>query len=555
MNDDWTGSRERSAFGALVVLILAPIVAQGLWRPLGHVLGTTGSAGAITGAALAIGGATVLVHRLRPRKAQLLALGSGVLVAIGACAGLALGRAGLLTLLSVAVAMAFLVRRLFPQLPASLDGLATRHKVLTALYLVVALASLISTTRVSIFMGDPARGDQQAVPGESFLETHSCLTAYVHASTLSRQHVDNLYAESFWQGADGRPARSGGADNPYRPFLLDYYAYPPPFLLVMAPLVPLDGDYTAQRALWFGLNGLLLAVGLWIVARWLDGPGTHRVLLLAPIFFASLPVLVTLQVGNFQIAVVMISILAMVAFQRERAALGGALLAFAILSKISPGVLGVLLLAQRRFRAAAWTAGFGVLLLILSVLVFGKNPLWSFLTYTLPRLSSGEALAFLDDTPFSIITNMAPFGLPFKLRLAGLEVGEPWAVARQVGRVYTFVLLFVAVVAALRRPADRRDQALVWMSLLGLAALQSPFAPGYTLMALLWALTLLTMEVRTLRAGVALVLLWVGLAILPPWRNQSVLVAQSLLQSTLAVGVPIWLILRAARTPRSFSPA
>jgi hypothetical protein len=127
----------------------------------------------------------------------------------------------------------------------------------------------------------------------------------------------------------------------------------------------LQGDFPAQRALWFGINGLLLAVGLWILARWLDGdgPGSHRVLLLAPVFLGSLPVLGTLQIGNFQIAVVMLSILAMVAFHQDRNVIGGALLAFAILSKISPGIFGVYLLSQRRFRSAAWTAGFGVFFL------------------------------------------------------------------------------------------------------------------------------------------------------------------------------------------------
>ena len=234
-------------------------------------------------------------------------------------------------------------------------------------------------------------------------------------------------------------------------------------------------------------------------------------LLLAPPFFASVPLLVTLQVGNFQIAVVVISVLAMVAFQRDRPVLGGALLAFAILSKISPGVLGIVLLAQRRFRGAAWTAAFGVFFLSLSVLTLGINPMKSFLTYVLPRLGSGAAFAFMDDTPFNILTNMAPFGLPFKIQLMGLDVGDPWVIARRIGRIYSVCLAILAVVAA-RSPADRRTQATIWMSLLVLAALQSPFAPGYVSIGLLWAITLLASSVRSLRGGVCLVLLWLLLS-------------------------------------------
>jgi hypothetical protein len=549
MNEDWTRSFERSAFAALVAVLLAPVVAQGLWRPVVHLLGPAGDAGLVTGAAVAIAVAVVLVRCLRPRRAQLLSFGLGVLVAIGATVGLSLAVAGLLTLLSVALLTSLLAQRLFPRIPSSLDGLARRHKGLTVLYAVVALLSFVSVARVSIFMGDPARIDYQVLPGEKFIETHSCLTAYVRADTLSRADVENLYEPRWWHGTHGLPLRPADVEDPYRPFILDYYAYPPPFLLAMAPLAPLDGDFLAQRALWFGLNGLLLAAGLWILARWIDGANAHRVLLLAPIFFASLPVLAALQIGNFQIAVVVLAVLAMVAFHDGRESTGGALLAFTILSKISPGVLGVVLLAQRRWRSVAWSVGFGVLFVALSVLTLGVDPLASFVTYTLPRLGSGEAFAFLDDEAFSILTNMSPFGLPFKLELMGLDVGDPWILARRLGRGYSVVLVVLAVQAALRRPGDRRTKALTWMSLLMLASLQSPFAPGYTLIALLWAITLLATEVRTLRGGIALVLLWLGLVVVVPWPDLSLFAAHSILQSVLAMVVPVWLIFRAGRRP------
>lgn len=544
MSATWTQSAERSAFAAILALLLAPVVAQGLWRPLVHLFGPAGDAASITGAALAVSGAVVLARRLRARRAPLIAPGLGLAVAALATLAASLGIAGAVALSCVALAAAFLSERVFPALPASLDGLARRHKVLTALYTAMALFSLTSVARTSVFMGDPTQVDRQAIPGEKFLETHSCLTAYVQADTLSRAGVDNLYDPKWWHGAGGLPPLPPGAPSPYRPFVLDYYAYPPPFLLAMAPLAPLSGDFPAQRALWFGINGLLLAAGLWIVARFIDGPNAHRVLLLAPIFFASLPVLATLQVGNFQIAVVILAVLSMVAFHRRRDAAGGALLAFAILSKISPGVLGVVLLAQRRWRSAASAAAFGLAFFALSAALLGVGPIASFLTFTLPRLGSGEVFAFLDDEPFSILTNMSLFGLPFKLQLLGLDVGDPWALGRALIRVYTVLLTVLAVIVALRDAGDRRNQAVTWMSLLVLAALQSPFAPGYTLIGLLWALTLLATEVTTLRGGVALALLWLGLAVVIPWPDLSLFAIQSILQSTLAVAVSCWLLLR-----------
>lgn len=536
-------SAERSAFTALLVLLAAPVIAQGLWRPLTHVLGPAGSSDVVTGSALAIASAIAIGHRLRPSHTSLPSLALGCAVALGASAGLSLGLTGLMTLLGVAATVAPLVCRLPAKLPAALDGLFRLRRGLSALYVVVALLAVVSTTRLSVFMGDPTRVELQAIPGAEFISTHSCLTAYVHAATLSREGVDNLYAERWWHGAHGLPPRAAGAENPYDPFLLDYYAYPPPFLLMMAPLGPLDGDFPAQRALWFGLNALLLGIGLWLTSRWLDGPHASRTLVLAPLFFGSLPILVTLQIGNFQIAVVVLAVLAMVAFDRDRHALGGALLAFTILAKISPGLLGVYLLVQRRWRSAAWTAGFGVFFLALSLLTEGVNPLVSFLSPTLARISSGETFKFLDDTVFNIVTNMAPFGLPFKLGLMGIEIDDPWSVAGPIGRVYTVALLILTVIAA-RRNRDRRGQALTWLSLLVLAALQSPFAPGYVTIGLLWAVTLLAVEVRRPRGGVALVLLWLGLTVVLPTGDERLLAVYSVLQSLLTIGVSIWLVTR-----------
>ncbi len=541
MNHDATRSPERAAFGALSALLLAPVIAQGVWHPLQHVFGSAGSASAITWAALAVAAVVVLLQLVLPRRKLALSLALGSLVAVAARVAGSLGLPGLLTLICVDVATAFLVQWLLPQLPTSLDGLGKRHRLLTGLYVVLALAAVVSMARVSVFIGDPTRVDQQVVPGEKFLETHSCLTAYVHAAKLSQQRVDNLYAEQWWHGAHGLPPLPAGVENPYRPFLLDYYAYPPPFLLIMAPLAPLAGDFPAQRALWFGINGLLLAVGLWILARWVDGPGSHRVLLLAPVFLGSLPVLGTLQIGNFQIAVVMLSILAMVAFHQDRNVIGGALLAFAILSKISPGIFGIYLLAQRRFRSAAWTAGFGVFFLLLSLLLHGVSPIQSFLTYTLTRISSGEAFSFLAEGQFNVLTNMSLFGFPFKLQLLGVAVSDPWTVARRLGRIYSVVLVLLAFFAAYRQ-GDRRTQALTWMSLLVLSALQSPFAPGYVIIGLLWAITLLAVEVQSARGAVTLLVLWIVLTIVPH-LSVSLLGIFSILQSAVTIGVPIWLII------------
>jgi len=541
-----TGSLERPAFAALWAVLLAPVLAHGLWRPLLHLGGRSGTASAVTFSALAVSGTVGVVQALRPKQTPLLSLALSGLVAIAASVGWSLGWPGLLTLLIVAAVIAFLLLRLSARLPTTLDGLAKRHKLLFALYVVLALAAVTKTAQLSIFIGDPTRTDLQALPGNTFTETHSCLTAYVRAANLGGQGVDNLYEDHFWHGSHGLPPLPPGVENPYRPFHLDNFSYPPPFLLLVSPLIPLSGDFLAQRALWFGLNGLLLALGLWVVARFIDGPAAHRVLLLAPLFFGTLPLLLTLQIGNFQIATVVLSLIAMVAFDRGRLATGGAVLALTILGKVSPGILGVVLLVQRRIRSAAMTAGFGVVFVALCVLRFGTSPIKSFLTYALPRLSSGRAFPFMA-TEVGILTNMSPFGFPFKLHFLGFDVGDPWHLARRLAQVYTLALILLAIVAA-RRQRDRRDQVVTWMALLVLAALQSPFAPGYVMIALLWATTLLAVEVRSARGGFGLVLLWLLLLAVPPGLRPATLAVQSMVQTVAIIGVSVWLIVRRPRS-------
>ena len=537
-------SPERAGFHALVALLLSPILAQGAWRPLGHFFGLAGDAVSITLAALAIAAvASLCAWRGRSTTTALIVGGAAAAALAGA---LSLGLTGLFTILLVAAGNAALLRWWTPLLPASLDGLATLHPRLTALYVVMALVSLSATARQTVFAGDPTRVDMEVMPGIPFLDSHSCLTAYVRAEALADQGVKNLYDDTWWYGSTGLPPRPEGAEDPYQPFELDNFSYPPPFLLVLAPLAPWRGDFLAQRALWFGLNGGLIAFGLWFVTRWLNGPGAHRALLLATLFFGTVPVLLVLQIGNFHLATVILSILAMAAFDRRRDAVGGALLALTILSKISPGVLGVVLLVQRRFRSAAFAAGLGALLFAVALLRYGLEPLQAFVAYALPRLSSGAAFPPMA-TEAGLSTNLSLFGFAFKLQHVGFDVGDPWAVGRVIGRMYTLGVVLLSVMVV-RRGGDRREQAIRWMALLTVAAMQSPFAPGYASFGLLWAITLLSVEVRRPIGAVGLFALWLAAFIAPPGLSAPGLV-WSMTQTVLILVASVWLILRPSQSP------
>lgn len=535
---------ERWLFTALVAVMLAPIVSQALDRPLSSLLGEAPGGAPITAAAIAIalcgwlfgaakGGVRLAVS---VALALLMALGIGLASGVTSSGAIALGTASLTVLA--------LVRWLPPRLPPALDGLFGRHRALTLVYVAAALLSIVQVGRVSVFMADPTRTDAQVVPGLEFLEHHSCLTAYVRGGELAKDRVDNLYLADRWPSTVDLEVRP---ETPFSPFDVDAFFYPPPFLLLAELLAPLRGDFLAQRAAWFGLNSLLLAFGLWIGARAFGGSRWHRPLLLAPLFFASLPVLTILQVGQAQAAVVIAAVLGMLALEVGRPAIGGFALALATASKVSPGIFGVVLLVQRRWRAVAWTAACGLLLLLLAWIAYGSDPLISWITYALPRLGSGEAFAEMLNHPESAALNLSPSGTPYKLALLGLELSDPWSIARGVNTIFTLLVIALAVIGAHRHRSDRgaslTSRALGWMALLFLTALRSPFAPAYVAFAFLWALTILSVEVKTRRVAAGLVCLFVAATILPPIS----LVGQMLFVSfveVITIGMAIWLVAR-----------
>ena len=92
--------------------------------------------------------------------------------------------------------------------------------------------------------------------------------------------------------------------------------------------------------------------------------------------------------------IIMIVVAALPAFETRRNALGGALLGFAIVSKIFPGLLLAFLVLQRKWRAASWTVGWTLVYCVIAFAVVGPKPFTAFIEYQMPRLASGEAFWF-----------------------------------------------------------------------------------------------------------------------------------------------------------------
>lgn len=534
---------ERLATAALAALVLSPILLQGLWCPLAVTLRAPHGGLPLTGASLVVAAAAAAGHA-RGLTRQKTTLGTA---AAASALGVAVGRgdggstvAAVLGLVGVAIFASTLVPWMVARLPTDLDGLARRKKLVAALVMVVSLGAVAQSARLSTFVGDPSRTELSLIPSIPFIVRHSCLTAYVQGARLAARGDENLYDADNWPDLRRSP-RALAAQEEYAPFSLDAFAYPPPFLLLpRALLLPL-ADFRSQRAVWFAFNALVLALGLWAVAAWVGGSGHVRAVLLLPAVWVSLPTLLTLQVGNVHATILALAMLAMVAFECERPALGGALLAFAVCAKLSPGLLVILLLLRRRFREVAWTAAFAGVLVVLGVAVLGLAPFKAFVLYQMPRLGTGEALSFLaNEEGFAI--NLSPFGLPFKLAHLGVDVGDVWATARAVNGPFSVVIVLLTALAA-RRHDGRRVQAMIWLTVLTLGTLRSPFAPGYVLVPLLWMFSLWAAEIRGAGGVAALAAGWVLLGHTPPLPVTQ-LVVVTLAQQVLLVVVLVYLLSR-----------
>ena len=356
-------------------------------------------------------------------------------------------------------------------------------KALSGVATALAIGQLAVLT---VFMVSPDKVGYSTVPGSGWELRHSCLSAYFMAAEAAGRGQD-FYDDSLYNSADDtgvgvRKAKTIGS------FGIDVYEYPPPFLLLPRALGTLTTDFLHLRALWFGLNVAFVVAAMLAVARRMGPAIGTRAVLLMPLTFAGMSMLNTLQKGNIQVVVIAMAVLAMSWFERQRFAPAAALLAYSILAKLYPGVLGVYLLAQKRWRAAAWTAAMGIVLLALTVADIGPAPFARFVHF-LPGVLSGEAFPAFRN-PGAMGINLSIPGLAFKAKLFGVP-GMGFGAAKVLGWIYTVILLW-AVVRAARRPQTEAEKPLVWLSIILLATLRSPFLPQtYGVVPAIWLVTLL----------------------------------------------------------------
>jgi hypothetical protein len=242
------------------------------------------------------------------------------------------------------------------------------------LWLVVALVGVAQVGRLSTFMTD-ADFDWFLSTRHPFLAKHECANAYFYPAELNLRGESNVYDAVHYPGLnpDAQTETALAGMTPEDP-----YQYAPQFLLWPTLAISVTRNYTVIRMVWFGLQVALLMGTVLGLALWIGGRPGRLAAYWSPLLLVAFPFLHNLQYGQFHFAAVALGVLGLLAFERGRSPLGGALLAVSILSKLFPAVLLVPLVAQRCWRDLAWTAAAGAMLTVVALVVLGPAPFVAF---------------------------------------------------------------------------------------------------------------------------------------------------------------------------------
>jgi hypothetical protein len=413
-----------------------------------------------------------------------------VLAAAGACAGVVaftasagirdhMGLAAIVALVAAGSTIAWLGRR-----PGVAAVVAQPPAGVRVVFVAGVLAVAAQLAWLTPFIIDPTRSTWASGPLGPFPSIHSCVSSYWVAGNVVRTTPD-VYDEALYNLPQADPAAMRRARK-LGPFNIDNYEYPPPFLLAPRVLGLAAPDFWHFRRIWFALNFGLVVVAAVLVARRLDERlGTHAVWV-TPFVVAGPATISTFQVGNVQLAMIALTALAMWAFDRRALVLGGALLAIAIAGKLYPGVFVLYLLLRGEWRAIGWTAVFGIALIAISLADVGWEPYRAFL-HEMPRLMSGEAFSAFRN-PAGIVGNGSVPGIVFKLKFFGVPY-MGYDAMRIVGWIYSLVVIAGTVWVVRRVRPDGREPVL-WLAILVLATMRSPFMATYAFFPVMWLATL-----------------------------------------------------------------
>lgn len=245
----------------------------------------------------------------------------------------------------------------------------------------------------------------------------------------------------------------------HRQIALNPYVYLPFTGHALSFLAPFRLEQAA--AVWFFINHLFTAGVIWILSsmwprqRWLAAA------LLTLAFAVSIPLIRTLTAGQLNMALLFMICLAWKSLHSSRPKTSGAILAFAALFKLMPGIFGLYFLLQRRWTAAVNMTLVGLLLLLLSTALAGLGISLEFLP-VLQQMGYGkstwpEVFSFWDDPPNQSLNSF------FTHIFAPNDHTTPWVnLGQSVANLATWlavILLLVPYLLITWRSAQSKGQS------------------------------------------------------------------------------------------------
>ncbi len=238
------------------------------------------------------------------------------------------------------------------------------------------------------------------------------------------------------------------------------YLYPPPSLLLFAPMSLMSYEHTHFAHL--ALNHLLVLLLLWLlvfrVHHRAGGPSAIARAVVLVYFFQFYPIAYVLSTGQVNLVVVCSLCLSWVCLRRDKSMHASVFLSLAILAKTYPAVPAVFLLLCRRFKTA-WLTALWLCAFSLVALVAVPWEAWSeWFREVLPRGGYGETPQALFHP--AVTGNQSLNGL-FSRLFTRTEWSYPIVVNPALGKLLTYAAALAVLAAsawAVHR-AWRRDAA------------------------------------------------------------------------------------------------
>lgn len=430
-------------------------------------------------------------------------------------------------------------------LPPSIDSQIGRRPWRSVAWSLLALLAVVQTARLSSHEADQGVAWWVTTDNPAWA-AHLCTPAYVYAADLHRQGETNIYEESHYPPSDDPNKGSHPTVKNLSGHIECAFQYPPPFLLLPWAALQLTNDFYVVRPVWHALQGLAFLAVAVALCLWIGGPRGRRALWLLPVVWVAVPTLQTFQFGQFHLSAFALAAAGMLAFESRRVGLGGALLGAAVVTKVYPAVLLLLIASQRRWQdlgmTLIWMAAFG----ILGLVILGPDPYQAFLSYQVPRILDGSAFPTPSDGDEMTAIMTGVSSLPERMRILGLPI-LPLQIGPWLGRALGLGILAI-IWRAGRRTSTRSRLVMLWFGLLNLVVLQGGAAfCDYTPATSLWLMTFVTMGMA--RNRLIAVVLWVswlhlttllGTFPLPGYPSNAQFAASTILMTLLILTLNLW---------------